>query len=68
MTQTVTARRKPRLAERAANAAAGLTLRGMPHIPEAVKRLLLGGRAITIDGNTLDTTLQLMLTLSLIHI
>ncbi len=26
-----------------------------------MKRLLLGGRSVTIDGNTLDTTLQLML-------
>ena len=45
------------------NAAAGVTLRALPHIPDAVKRLMLGGRSITIDGNTLDTTLQLMLTL-----
>jgi acetyl esterase len=43
------------------NAAAGVTLRALPHIPHAVKRLLLGGRSVTIDGNTLDTTLQLML-------
>jgi acetyl esterase len=43
------------------NALAGLTLRGLPRIPNPVKRLLLGGRSITIDGNTLDTTLQLML-------
>jgi acetyl esterase len=43
------------------NAAAGLTLRSLPRIPNPVKRLLLGGRSITIDGNTLDTTLQLML-------
>jgi acetyl esterase len=43
------------------NAAAGLTLRSLPRIPNAVKRLLLGGRSLTIDGNTLDTTLQLML-------
>ena len=33
----------------------------LPRIPDPVKRLLLGGRSITIDGNTLDTTLQLML-------
>ncbi|PRC44476.1 lipase [Mycobacterium sp. ITM-2017-0098] len=33
----------------------------MPHLPGRIKRLLLGGRSITIDGNTLDTTLQLML-------
>lgn len=44
------------------NAAAGVTLRTLPRIPDAVKRLLLGGRSVTIDGNTLDTTLQLMLT------
>jgi acetyl esterase len=43
------------------NALAGLTLRGLPWIPNPVKRLLLGGRSISIDGNTLDTTLQLML-------
>jgi acetyl esterase len=43
------------------NALAGLTLRGLPRIPNPVKRLLLGGRSVTIDGNTLDTTLQLML-------
>jgi acetyl esterase len=43
------------------NAAAGVTLRALPRIPDRVKRLLLGGRSITVDGNTLDTTLQLML-------
>jgi len=43
------------------NAAAGLTMRSLPRIPNPVKRLLLGGHSITIDGNTLDTTLQVML-------
>src|SRR5690348_258579 len=43
------------------NAAAGLMLRSLPRIPKVVKRSLLGGHSITIDGNTLDTTLQLML-------
>ena len=43
------------------NKVAAVTLRGLPHIPDRVKRLLLGGRSITFDGNTLDTTLQLML-------
>ena len=43
------------------NAAAGVALRALPRIPNAVKRLLLGGRSVTVDGNTLDTTLQLML-------
>ena len=43
------------------NAAAGVTLRALPRIPDGVKRLLLGRRSVTVDGNTLDTTLQLML-------
>jgi acetyl esterase/lipase len=52
----------PRAAKGAVvNALAGLTLRALPRIPNRVKRLLLGGRSVTIDGNTLDTTLQLML-------
>lgn len=33
----------------------------IPLIPTSAKRLLSGGRSITIDGNTLDATLQLML-------
>jgi acetyl esterase len=43
------------------NSLTGVTLRALPRIPDRVKRLLLGGRSVTIDGNTLDTTLQLML-------
>jgi acetyl esterase len=43
------------------NAASGITLRALPRIPDAVKRALLLGRSVTVDGNTLDTTLQLML-------
>jgi acetyl esterase len=43
------------------NALAGVTLRGLPRIPERAKRVILGGRRVSIDGNTLDTTLQLML-------
>jgi acetyl esterase len=43
------------------NAASGIGLRAIPKIPDAVKRLMLGRRSRTIDGNTLDTTLQLML-------
>ena len=39
-----------------------LTLAAIPRIPDQHKRLLLGGRTVTVDGNTLDTTLQLMLT------
>jgi acetyl esterase/lipase len=33
----------------------------LPWVPTRAKRLLAGGRSVTIDGNTLDTTLQLML-------
>ena len=33
----------------------------LPWIPTRAGRLLAGGRSITIDGNTLDPTLQLML-------
>ncbi|MGY4652206.1 alpha/beta hydrolase [Mycobacterium sp. URHB0021] len=43
------------------NTASKVTLRSFPRIPDPVKRLLLGRRSITIDGNTLDTTMQLFL-------
>ncbi|WP_413232638.1 alpha/beta hydrolase [Mycolicibacterium sp. 050158] len=43
------------------NASSAVMLRLLPHVPDAVKRLLLGRRTITVDGNTLDTTLQFML-------
>lgn len=43
------------------DAASRVGLRAIPRIPDRVKRLLLGRRSVTIDGNTLDTTLQLML-------
>ncbi len=33
----------------------------IPWIPTAARRVLTGGRAVIIDGNTLDPTLQLML-------
>ena len=36
-------------------------LRVIPKIPTGALRLLSGGRSVTIDGNTLDPTLQLML-------
>ncbi len=54
--------RKVRVRDVLANKVAGVTLRALPSIPDGVKRVLLGGRSITLDGNTLDTTLQLMLT------
>ncbi|HYX99647.1 MAG TPA: alpha/beta hydrolase, partial [Mycobacterium sp.] len=43
------------------NAARGVAVKVMPWIPPWLKRSLAGGRRITIDGNTLDATLQLIL-------
>ncbi|MCV7424965.1 alpha/beta hydrolase [Mycobacterium yunnanensis] len=43
------------------NTASRVMLRLLPHLPDAVKRLLLGRRTVMVDGNTLDTTLQFML-------
>jgi acetyl esterase/lipase len=43
------------------NAALRIGVRVMPWIPSWLKRLLAGGRRVTVDGNTLDTTLQLIL-------
>ncbi|MEI6254557.1 MAG: alpha/beta hydrolase [Mycobacteriaceae bacterium] len=34
----------------------------IPRLPDALKRLLSGGKAVTIDGNTLDPSLQMLLT------
>jgi acetyl esterase len=36
-------------------------LKVLPRVPTGAKRVLTGGRSVTIDGNTLDPTLQLML-------
>jgi acetyl esterase/lipase len=44
-----------------ANAALRIGVKVMPWIPSWLKRLLAGGRRVTIDGNTLDATLQLIL-------
>lgn len=38
-----------------------MTLHALPRMPDRLKRLMLGGRSLTIDGNTLDVTLQLTL-------
>ncbi|KUI26925.1 alpha/beta hydrolase [Mycobacterium sp. GA-2829] len=54
-------RGKSRIRDAAVNAATRATLRALPVLPEPVKRALLGFRSVTVDGNTLDTTLQLML-------
>ena len=47
--------------QRLRDRAAGLGLAVLPRLPDSVKRVLLGGRSVTVDGNTLDTTLQLTL-------
>ncbi|MBO0677255.1 alpha/beta hydrolase [Mycolicibacterium sp. S2-37] len=54
-------RGKSRLRDAAVNGATRVSLRVIPLLPDPLKRLLLGGRTITVDGNTLDTTLQFML-------
>jgi acetyl esterase len=43
------------------NAALAVGVKIMPWIPPWLKRLLTGRRRVTIDGNTLDATLQLIL-------
>jgi acetyl esterase/lipase len=52
---------RPTTRDRVVGVLGGVSLQSMPHMPERVKRALLGGKSITIDGNTLDATLQLML-------
>jgi acetyl esterase len=41
--------------------ATNVGLKVIPWVPTGAIRVLAGGRAVTIDGNTLDPTLQLML-------
>jgi acetyl esterase len=48
-------------AGRLQSAATAVGLKVIPWVPTPAKRLLSGGRAVTIDGNTLDPTLQLAL-------
>ncbi|QLL09667.1 alpha/beta hydrolase [Mycobacterium vicinigordonae] len=43
------------------NAALRLSVRIVPRIPDRLKILLSGGKRITLDGNTLDPTVQLVL-------
>lgn len=43
------------------NTALRIGVRVMPWVPPWLKRLLAGGKRVTIDGNTLDSTLQLIL-------
>jgi acetyl esterase len=56
------ARRRPKARPIAVtNAALRIGVKVIPRIPPWLKLLLAGGRRVTIDGNTLDTTLQLIL-------
>ena len=48
-------------ANRLQSAATKLGVKVIPWVPTRAVRLLAGGRSVTIDGNTLDPTLQLML-------
>ena len=52
---------RSRLASRVQSTAANVGLKAIPFVPARAKRLLSGGRSVTIDGNTLDATLQLTL-------
>jgi len=48
-------------AGRLQNVATKVGVKVIPWVPTRVVRLLTGGRSVTIDGNTLDPTLQLVL-------
>jgi acetyl esterase len=50
-----------RLSGRLQGVATSVGLKVIPWVPTGAKRLLSGGRSVTIDGNTLDPTLQLAL-------
>ena len=54
----------PDLRDRVQRVLGAPTLHAISRAPNRIKRRLLGGHSITIDGNTLDTTLQLMLATS----
>ncbi|MDT5277685.1 MAG: acetyl esterase, partial [Mycobacterium sp.] len=51
-----------RLTPRLRTRAAAVGLKVIPWLPTGAQRLLAGGRSVTIDGNTLDPALRLMLT------
>ena len=50
-----------RWTSRVQNTVTNVGVKVLPWIPAPAKRALSGGRAVIIDGNTLDPTLQLML-------
>ena len=49
------------MSTRARAVSARVGVKVIPRLPTVLKRLLSGGRAITIDGNTLDPSIQMML-------
>ncbi len=57
MTMTLQSRRR-HAPESVLVAATRVTPKVLPVLPDAVKRLMSGGRALVVDGNTLDPTLQ----------
>jgi acetyl esterase len=59
--QSVAKRAPMRLTSRMQGTVTGVGVKVIPWIPAAAKRALFRGRAVIIDGNTLDPTLQLML-------
>jgi acetyl esterase len=54
-------RPSPRWASRLQGVVTSVGSKAIPFIPAAAKRVLSGGRSVIIDGNELDSTLQLML-------
>jgi acetyl esterase/lipase len=54
-------RAQPRWTSRLQGAVTNVGAKVIPWIPAPARRVLSGGRSVIIDGNTLDPTLQLML-------
>ncbi len=52
---------RPDFRDRIAQLTGGPALQAISRTPDRIMRLLPGGRTITVDGNTLDPTLQLVL-------
>lgn len=55
---TVSSRTRRHLPEPVLNVATRLTPKLLPVLPVSAQRLMAGGRALVVDGNTLDPTLQ----------
>lgn len=50
-----------RFKQRALNVGNRLGVKVLPRLPDQVKRVLSGGRTVTVDGNTLDPMLQVLI-------